>query len=200
MNVFEVFLIVLILASMVTLATAIGLAIFGRRAIAVRILRRYCILLAIYLTIVLVVSPFSPRRVVHPDQPLCFDDWCITIHGVQQTNSGEFEVSATISSRARRTPQREVGVVLYLADATQRLFDSVPSSSDIPFDIRMQPNESVEVSRTYRLPSGSTPAGVVVAHEGGFPITWFVIGDGPFKKPPIVLFPKANASPPNSHG
>ncbi len=39
--------------------------------------------------------------------------------------------------------------------------------------------------RTFRLSSGTTPVGVVVAHEGGFPISWFIIGDGPFKKPPI---------------
>jgi hypothetical protein len=198
MNVFELLFIFLFLASLVTLATATGLAVFRRRAVAVRLLRRYCICLVVYLAMVLLVSPFSPRRVVHPGEPLCFDDWCITIQSVRKTNSREFVVAATISSRARRTPQRELGIVVYLTDSTQHRFDAVYSSSDIPFDIQLLPNESVELSRTYQLPPAATPSGVVVAHEGGFPISWFILGDGPFKKPPIVLLHEADESRPNN--
>ena len=85
-----------------------------------------------------------------------------------------------------------------LTDSSEVRYDSVNSEDDIPFDIRLQPNESVEVSRTYRLPSGTMPTGVVVAHEGGFPITWFIIGDGPFKKPPIFLLHEADGKLPNN--
>ncbi len=46
----------------------------------------------------------------------------------------------------------------------------------------------------FRLPSGRTPVGVVVAHEGGFPISWFIIGDGPFEKPPILRLTNVNES------
>jgi hypothetical protein len=197
MNIFELLFIFLCIASLVTLVTTAGLAISCRRAVAVRVLGRYSIFLAIYLTIVVMISPFSPRKVVHPGEPLWFDDWCITIHSVENNKAQEYVVTASLSSRARRAPQRETGVVLYVTDSSGVRYDSVHSEDDIPFDIRLLPNESVEVSRTYRLPSGTTATGVVVAHEGGFPIGWFIIGDGPFKKPPIVLLHDADRSMPN---
>ncbi|MEI8213466.1 MAG: hypothetical protein WCI02_15065 [Planctomycetota bacterium] len=198
MNVFEVLFIFLFLASLVTLVTATGLAVFRRRAVAGRLLRRYSICLVVYLAIVLLVSPFSPRTVVHLGDPLCFDDWCITIQSVVGNEAQGYVVTASLFSRARGAPQRETGVVLYLTDSSEVRYDSVNSEDDIPFDIRLQPNESVEVSRTYRLPSGTMPTGVVVAHERGFPITWFIIGDGPFKKPPIVLLHGADGKLPNN--
>lgn len=198
MNLFELLFILLFLASLVTLATAALLAVFRRRAVAGQVLRRYSVCLIIYLAIVLVVSPFSPRRVVHPGEPLCFDDWCITIESVESNKAHEYVVTARLFSRARRAPQRETGVVLYLTDSFGSQYDSVTSKGDIPLDIRLLPNESVEVTRTYRLPSGTTPTGVVVAHEGGFPISWFIIGDGPFKKPPIFVLHETEGTPPNN--
>ena len=198
MNVFELLFICLFVASLVTLVTATGLAVFRRRTVAGRVLRRYFTCLIIYLAIVLLVSPFSPRTVVHLGDPLCFDDWCITIRSVVRNKTQEYVVTASLSSRARGAPQRETGVVLYLTDSSEVRYDSVNSEEDVPFDIRLQPNESVEVSRTYRLPSAKMPTGVVVAHEGGFPITWLIIGDGPFKKPPIVLLDETDGTLPNN--
>lgn len=190
MNPFELLFILLFLVSLVILATADGLVLFRRRRAAARIIRRYGIGLAAYLAIVLVSSLFASRKELALGERLCFDDWCITIQGVEQNQAQDYVVTAKLSSRARRAPQRETGVVLYLTDSSGVRHDAAHSKDDIPFDIRLLPNESVAVSRTYRLPSPTRPAGVVVAHEGGFSMGWFVIGDGPFKKPPIVLLPQ----------
>jgi hypothetical protein len=186
LNIFELLFIFLFLVSLVTLASAGGLLVFGRRSAAVRVIRRFSVCLVAYLVVVLLSSLLASRKELEPGEPLCFDDWCITVLGVESSKAQEYVVTASLSSRARRAPQRETGVVLYLTDSSGVRYDSVDSGDDQPFDVRLLPNESVEVSRTYRLPPGTTPAGVVIAHEGGFPISWLIIGEGPFRPPPIV--------------
>ncbi len=187
MNAFELLFIFLFLVSLVTFATVGVLLLSRRRDAALRIIRRYSICLAAYLAIVLVSSLLASREQLTIDEPLCFDDWCISVESVEAKEAQEYVVAMKLFSRARRAPQRETGLVLYLTDSSKERYASVLTEGDIPFDIRLLPNESVEVSRRFKLPSGSTPMGVVVAHEGGFPITWFIIGDGPFKKAPIVM-------------
>ena len=194
MNAFEILFILLFLASVLILAIAAGYALFGRRANAIGILRRYAIILTVYFAIVIVASFGTPRKELAIGESLCFDDWCITIRGVEmiKNQAGDaYVVTARLSSRARRAPQRENGIVLYLTDRTGSRYDAEHSGSDLPFNVQLSPNQNVDVTRTFRLPSGIAPLGVVVAHEGGFPITWFIIGEGPFKEPPIVLLSDA---------
>ena len=119
MNAFEVLFIFLFLGSVCTLAVVLGYLLFGRRDTALGILRRFTISLIAYLAIVIVASFGASRRKLSLGDPLCFDDWCITIQSVQlmQSQAGDVcVVTANISSRARRAPQRENGVVLYLTD------------------------------------------------------------------------------------
>ncbi|MCA9990930.1 MAG: hypothetical protein H6666_18090 [Ardenticatenaceae bacterium] len=187
MNVFEVLFILLALLALLTLAASGGLMLMGYRQASRQILRCCFGGMVVYFAVVLLASPFSSRREVRLGEPLCFDDWCITVQSVASVDAQDYVVHAQIFSRARRAPQRETGVVLYLADAAEHRFEAVRSAGDVAFDARLLPNEAVDVARTFRLPSGATPAGVVIAHEGGFPIGWLIIGDGPFKKPPIVL-------------
>lgn len=187
MNLFEVLFIFLFFSSLVTLALIGRLVLTRRREAAARVIRRYALGVGIYLAIVLASSLLSSREKLALAEPLCFDDWCITIRSVEKNEAQEYVVAASLSSRARRAPQRETGVVLYLIDASGIRYDFMPAGGEVPFDLRLLPNETVEVTRTFKLPLGKSPVGVVIAHEGGFPISWFIIGDGPFKAPPIVL-------------
>ena len=42
-------------------------------------------------------------------------------------------------------------------------------------------------SRSFLVPAEAKDVGLVVAHEGGFPIGWFIIGYGTwFRKPAVV--------------
>ncbi len=146
MNIFELLFILLFLVSLVTLATAGGFLLFRRRSVAARILRRYSFCLGAYLVIVLVSSLLAPRKELQLGEPLCFDDWCITIQSVENNNAQEYVVTSSLSSRARQAPQRETGVVLNLTDSSGVRYDSVNSEDDIPFDIRLLPQESVDVA------------------------------------------------------
>jgi hypothetical protein len=81
----------------------------------------------------------------------------------------------------------EKGTVVYLTDARGRRYDPLPDPSAIPLDTILQPGESLIVTRRFDVPPGAQGLGLIYTHEGGFPIGWFIIGEGGwFQKPPIV--------------
>ena len=41
-------------------------------------------------------------------------------------------------------------------------------------------------ARNFFVPSAAKGVRIVITHEGGFPITWFIIGEGPLQKLPVV--------------
>lgn len=76
--------------------------------------------------------------------------------------------------------------MVYLTDAKGTRFDPRPDPSDIPISVPLGPGDSVNISITFSLPAGDPPTALVIAHEGGFQMGWLMIGQGPFRKPPIV--------------
>jgi hypothetical protein len=188
-TIFDLVFIALFLISIGTLAVAAVSAILGRRTRAIGILKGFAVGVAIYCGIVILVSLVAPRRMLSAGEPLCFDDWCITVEGAERTASQSdtsYVVRLRLSSRARRVTQRENGVVVYLTDANRTRYDPVPDTSATPLNVQLQPVESVVTTRTFKVPVAAHVLGLVIAHEGGFPIDWFIIGGGPFRKPPIV--------------
>jgi hypothetical protein len=189
MSIFELLFIAVVLAGIVTLSLAGLSAIRGRRARAFSILKGVVIGAVIYFGIVSVVSLALPRRTLRVGQPLCFDDWCITVESAERTPSQSevsYLVNLRLSSRARRVAQRENGIAVYLADAKGHRYSPLPDSSSPPLDAQLQPMESIVTTRTFNLPVEAQAAGLVIAHQG-FPINWFIIGGGPFRREPIVL-------------
>jgi hypothetical protein len=190
MTIFEPLFLLLLLATVFTLvATAIQM-MRGRRARALALLRRLGICTAIYMGIVTMVSAASSRRVFHVGDQRCFDDWCITVADARRSFSHStlaYDVTLRLSSRARRVPQRENGTVVYLTDARGRRFDPVAQASEVPLNTLLQPGESAMAKRRFELPADAREVGLVYAHEGGFPIGWFIIGENPwFHGPDIV--------------
>jgi hypothetical protein len=187
-TIFDLVFIALFLISIGTLAVAAIFAILGRRGRAIGILKGLVIVVAIYCGTVILVSLVAPRRVLTVGEPLCFDDWCITVEGAERTASQSegYMVRLRLSSRARRATQRENGVVVYLTDANGTRYDPVPDTSAPPLNVQLRPMESVLTTRTFKVPVAAHVAGLVIAHQGGFPIDWFIIGGGPFRKAPIV--------------
>jgi len=103
----------------------------------------------------------------------------------EEAAGGATLVDLHLASRARRVTQREVGLELSLLDASGESHEPVPDASDVPLDTPLAPGQSVAATRRFALPAGARATGLVVAH-GGFPIRWFLIGEGPFREPPIV--------------
>lgn len=169
-------------------ATAVA-ASRGRGRRAVSILRRLGICIAAYLAIVVIVSLTSPPRVLHMNEPQCFDDWCISVDRVERTAAGadvSYAVTLRLFSRARGRPQRENGVSVYLLDDHGRRYQPTEDPQAVPLNVQLNPGESRSATRRFLLPTDAHNPGLVVAH-GWFP-GMFIIADGQsfLHKPTVV--------------
>jgi hypothetical protein len=190
MNLFDLLFLLLFVGAVLSLATAAWLALRHQVRRSRQILLRILVCAAVYFVVVIVTSLLLPRRFMKPRDQQCFDDMCVSVEDFvrmpldQQTN---YDVNVRISSRARRTIQRENNLTMYLTDDQGRRYDPVPEISDQPFNALLRPDESVVIARTFRLPAEAREVGAVITHEGGFPIGWFIIGyDTWFRTPPVV--------------
>ena len=190
MSLFDLLFIAVFLASVATLVSAAFQAIRGRSASALALFLKWCICAGGYLGIVVLASVFWPRSVLRVGDPRCFDDWCIAVENVshQPVAGGvSYTVTLRLSSRARRATQRENNVVVYLTDRNGRRYDPPSLPSDVPLNIQLGPQESLTATRSFTVPADARELGVVLAHEGGFPIGWFIIGyETWFHKPALV--------------
>jgi hypothetical protein len=189
LTLYDLFFIAVFLASVATLCVAAGVAVFGSRARALRILRVYGICIGIYLATVVVVSLVQPREILAVGEDKCFDDWCIGVQDFDKAASGSdliYHVAIRLSSTAKRISQRENGVTVYVRDSRGRRFDPLPLAGDVPFNSLLLAQQSISAKRVFAVPADAQDIGLVIAHEGGFPIGWFILGTGPFHKEPMV--------------
>jgi hypothetical protein len=192
MTLFDLIFIAVFLLAVLTLFVAGATAIAGRRVVALRILRVLAVGVGLYLAAVIVVSLLLPREILEVGDDKCYDDWCIGVASSEHASSGSellYHVTIRLSSRARRVSQRENGIVVYLRDSRGRRFDAVPRSAQVPFNQLLLPQQSILADRIFAVPADAQDVGLVIAHEGGFPIGWFILGGGPFRKEPMVHLP-----------
>jgi len=171
MNIFDLLFIALALVLVVTLITAAIVAVSGKGAKALRMLRRLGIGAVIYMGIVLLVSAVTKPRVLSEGEPQCNDDWCIAVDGAKTSLSGsseDYDVTLRVFSRALRITQRENGASVYLRDSQGRKFYPDIDPNQPPLNVQLGPGESVMTNRTFHLPQDARDVSVIVAH-GGFP-------------------------------
>ncbi len=190
MSVFDLLFLVLFLASAGLWITAAGMALNGAGERALRILRAWAMGCGAYMAVVASSSLVGPRRVLRAGDPLCSDDWCLTVESATRTVVGgraEYRVHLRISSRALRVAQREKDAAVYLEDGQGRRYAPLPDPTAVPLDVRLEPGESVAAARVFRLPGNARGAGLVLRHEGGFPIGWFIVGYETWFRAPTLL-------------
>ncbi|MEZ4654773.1 MAG: hypothetical protein R3E12_14610 [Candidatus Eisenbacteria bacterium] len=193
MFLFEIFFLLLVLTTVVSLVLAGIAALRGRLARAGGILRRLAIGAGLYLVALVVASIVMPRAVYPVGQRQCFDDWCIGVVDSHLEQHGEagaiMEVTLELSSRARRRPQRELGTAVYVVDRTGKRYEPLPEPNQPPLDVLLGPGERVTTVRRFPVPDGAHDLSLLYVHEG-FPIGWFVIGEGGwFAKPATMELP-----------
>jgi hypothetical protein len=193
MNIFDLLFIALFLTAVASLLAAGVAALRGKRTSALHILRVLGAGAAIYFAIVCVVSAATPRKILNLSDPQCNDDWCISVQGAARIpgdSTVSYDVNMRIWNRARRVSQREYDVVVYLTDDRWRRFDSIPQDSAIPFNVLLQPGESITMHRIFSLPADARGVSAVVAHEGSalgcFPGCLVITENDWFHKPAIV--------------
>lgn len=194
MTIFDLLFILIFLASIVALATAAFQLIRGHGRKSLRVLSVSAVILAVYFAICCASTLLTPRRELTIGQPQCFDDWCVELDAITRSASASatsYEATIRIFSQAKRVARREKGIAFYLEDEAGHRYAAIPSPSDLPTNALLAPNESVTLTRNFQLPFTAHAAGFVATHEGGFPIQWFVIGEGAslFHKEPTTLLP-----------
>jgi hypothetical protein len=189
-SIFDLLFIAVLLGSVVAVIAAAIAGIHGQAARAFHVLRNLGICAGLYLLTAIVVHFLLPLRVLSIGDAQCSDDWCITVESVKRppATGPEIycEVILRISSRARRVAQRERGLSTYLIDGRGRRFDPAPEISQMPLDVMLEPEQTVTATRTFRIPPDARQLSLVVAHEDGIPMHWFIIGRSPFDKSTVV--------------
>ncbi|HJZ70185.1 MAG TPA: hypothetical protein VKE51_00515 [Vicinamibacterales bacterium] len=169
MTLFDVLFIGLFLTAVASVFVAAGAAITGRRRTASTILRRLIVGSAAYLAVVYAVALASPGRRLALGEDDCSDDWCIAVvesRAVAGTDVATIEVTFRVSSRARRVSQRERGVLVYLRDDRGRRVEAAAGPNDVPFDVRLEPRETVLTRRRFALEKDASPRTITLTRSG----------------------------------
>jgi len=170
-TIFDLLFVLLFLAGALSLIGACISLLRGRRTRAFRLARGLAVGVLVYLGIVAVVGIGSPQVVRRLREDQCSDDWCIAVDSIRGDTSAAsttYDVDLRLSSRARRTAQRERFVVVYVLSESGQRFDATPDAAAIPFDTLLQAGETIHVRRRFAVPPRAGRAGVVVAREGGY--------------------------------
>jgi|SRR5690348_266381 len=190
MNIFDLLFLALSLATVATLLAAGVYALRGKFRRALQLLKRLGIGAAAYFCVVIAVSLALPRKTFAVGADQCFDDWCIRVQGyeaIPEKGNTAYTVNLRVSSRAKRVSQREKNLSVYLTDDQGTRYDAEADKSTGQFDVLLGPGESAAASRSFLVPANAKHVGVAIAHEGGFPIGWFIIGyDTWFRKAAVV--------------
>jgi len=107
---------------------------------------------AAYPIVLVSVSLLSPQTTVKVGDSYCADIWCIGIDQVNTTRRGEeivYKLDAHIFSDAnavKTSAKKEIS--LYLVDDRGRRFPLVSDPSAIPFDVTLNPHQSISTALT----------------------------------------------------
>jgi len=131
MSIFDLLFLVSMLGVAVAAVRVIYLLIRTRWRAAGRAASWLLMFIAAYMLVLAGFSIAEPRQEVAIGTPQCFDDWCITVEKASRQDdigttraTGTFCVATVrVSSRAKRRPQRETDVRVYLLDDRGRRFD-----------------------------------------------------------------------------
>ena len=193
MTVFDLLFLAAALLFLITLVVAAILALFRKRRQAVRLIGALGLFAVTYFVVSVGVAFFTPQRVLAADRPWCFDDWCLAVNGMTDHHDGQqvlYTVDLRIFSRAHRIAQRARGAWVYLVDAAGRRYAPTPSANEVPLDVLLRPLESRSTTRTFAVPVGVRPIGLITGHGGGYcgVMNLLIIGNGGclFGKPTMV--------------
>jgi hypothetical protein len=143
---------VVVLGAVILVLASAALIASGKSRQALRTLLACAALVAIYTLAVIAVSLQTAQKIVSLGDSYCVDIWCIGIDGVSPKVFGQeivYKVDVRIFSDANRVKTSAKGASLYLIDERGRRFPIVKDPSVIPFDVTLEPGQSVKTSLTF---------------------------------------------------
>jgi hypothetical protein len=138
--------------AVITILVSLALLASGKLREAVKTLLACAALVAVYTLALIAVSLLTPQKIVNIGDSYCVDIWCIGINGVSPKPLGQeivYKIDVRIFSDANRVTTSAKNVSLYLLDERGRRFPLINDPSVIPFDVPLNPGQSVSTSLTF---------------------------------------------------
>ena len=132
--------------------TSVGMLAQGKFRGGAKALRALAGLVAVYVVVVMAVSLLTPQKIGSAGQAYCMDIWCIGIEKVSPIparNQIAYKVDVRIFSDADTVKTSGKGFSLFLVDERGRRFPMGKDPAVIPFDLSLDPGESVNTSLTF---------------------------------------------------
>jgi hypothetical protein len=203
LNIFDLVLIISVLAILMGLLGLLAALVTRRWVLARRLSLGLVIYISLYAVLLLGAALISPQQVLPMHQLRCFDDWCASVEQVErqpaigsvQANGTFYLVTIQVTSRARRISQRARDAAVYLLDSTGTRYDPSPKGQQAlqaigragqPLNSMVNAGDSFTYTAVFDLPAGASQPGLVISH-GAFPGA-IIIGDEQslLHKPTIV--------------
>ena len=181
---FDLLVILAVLASAVTAVRIAYLLIRRRPTQAGTVARRWAICAFVYVSVSLTVSAARPQRSIGVGDRWCFDDWCLSVDRVRRQPSGA-EVVYVLNLQAYNTArraQRALHPWMFLRDATDRHF--APDGNEWIADVEasIPPHESHRFDVMFHVPADARQLAFVTNHGSGTPCmllpSILIIGQG----------------------
>jgi hypothetical protein len=202
---FELLFLLLVALTLVALVSAAVMALAGRGAASLHLLKALGIGWACYLAVVLLVAAATPQLVISMNHDLCFDDMCFAVVDVQTASQlgpasqpvragGTFRiVTVRVSNRARGRTMAELGLRArlwsprrtYAVSTTGQAAWDATHPENAVLTARLAPGQSVLSDRVFDVPASDGDLGVVLTN--GFGPGYFVIGESPILHKPTIL-------------
>jgi hypothetical protein len=192
MTLFDLLLILLLLATVAGVVTAFAALFFRRRALATRSLVAVVSAWAVYLGIGTAVALMTPQHIVSLGEDRCFDEMCFAVmgyHRTPSTNAGKsfYLVDVRISNHSRGRAQREIGRKGVLIDRAGRVYEvstqgmqalSPANGAPLPgLDAEVAPGQSLQTKLVFELPEEVHYPGFALGSDLTFNPARIVIGD-----------------------
>ena len=169
-----------LLASVVTLITVVVLCLRGEFRRARQTAGRWAICAAAYATILVLTAMAPHDSTLKTGEPYCDDDMCMSVESVirmpEQTGSS-YRFAIQLFTHANYGPRSAKGASVYMIDERGRHFLPLPDDSATPFDIDVEPGQSVNTSLTFHIPSDARTLAFAAAMDH-LQYASFIIGNG----------------------
>lgn len=199
MSIFDLLLILLVLATAVGIVIAVASLFLRRRAVAGRFLAGVVMAWTVYLGVGAVVALSAPQHIMALGEDRCFDEMCFAVtgwnrmpspmaaRGATSASRSFYVVAVRIKNRSRGRAQRELGRKGVLIDRSGRVYEvsregmhELSPVGGPPFpglDAEVGPGQILETELVFELPADVENPGFALASNLAVNPAHIVIGD-----------------------
>jgi hypothetical protein len=209
MTIFDLLLILLVLATVISLLIAAGALLFRRWRLARRLGISLLAVWVVYLAAGTVIAALSPQRVLAVGEDRCFDEMCFAVTGFQRTPAIEspagtarargifYIVNVRVSTNSGGRAQREVGRTGLVVDQTGDSYQvsqegmRALASAEGPqpgLDAEVAPGQPISSKLVFDVPTGIvSPAFTLGTTLRFFPPRIILASDEHFLHKPTIV-------------